>query len=158
MLILAMVLLAAGLLATVAVTACLANLWTSDAAGNGLAQVYTLAFMAVQWVLLSSATAASVWAGWLPGWAKLGLLVLVPAAAAGAVGGLAGMAGRGRPRWPVVPLAAAPAALVAVGVQAAWSAPGAVLGGAGLLQGLLAALAAAALAPWATALRRARGR
>ena len=86
MLILSVVLLSACLLATVVVTACLANLWTSDPAGNGLAQVYTLAFMAVLWALLAAAQVACVRTGWLPAWGWGALLVLVPGSAAGAVG------------------------------------------------------------------------
>lgn len=152
MLILAVVLLAAGVLATGVVTACLANLWTSDAAGNGLAQVYTLAFMAALWVLLAAAEVAAVLAGWLPVWGWACLLGLVPASAAGAVGGFALLVRRTRPRWPTIPLAVAPAALIAAGVQAACSTPGAVLGGEVLLAAMLGTAAAAALAPWPAAM------
>jgi len=145
------------LLLWAALIATFLNLHSSDAAGNGLAQVYAVFNIAALWAVLLVLVIIAMTRAGGPGWMKVAALLLCAASCAAAIGALQLATARGGDdlKWPMVVPFVAPPLLIAYALwavvpsvqQAAPATAVALVVGIPLL--LLS------LAPWPSAIERA---
>ena len=137
------VLIAAALLAWAALMLNLANLKSSDPAGNGLAQAFAVGIAFVLWALLALAMAVVGLGVGVPGWVLGAALLLLPLSGAAALAGFSIVTARGEDAraWLGIVLVAAPPVILA---YAGWA----------MLPSLHAHVAAPFVAPaaWTTVL------
>jgi hypothetical protein len=108
------------LLLWAALAATVFNLHSSDAAGNGLAQVYAVVNTFALWLALLVLTIVAVARGGGAGWMKAGAMILCVASCAACIGALQLLTARGDAavKWPVIVPLLAPPLLIAYGAWA----------------------------------------
>jgi len=114
MMVVGAIVLALSVLVWLALLLMLAELNTSDAAGNGMTQGFAGVAVIALWVLMALLLVLSAFAGRMPAVAQMGALLLLPASGAAAFAAIevaARMPGAGRP-WPLIVPAFAPAIII----------------------------------------------
>jgi hypothetical protein len=157
---LALVPVALATLLWLALTATLLNLHSSDAAGNGLAQVYAVVNIVALWALLLICVIIAMAGEGGPGWMKAGaaLLTLLSGAAAIAAFTLLTSRGHDAVRWVVIVPIVIPPLLIAYALWAFIPALRGALPVTGMALALGLPVIALTLAPWVPLIARMNGK
>ena len=87
----------------------LATINSSDAAGNGLSQAYSVFISIGLWILLAIVLTLAGVRGRMVAWVPIAAIVLVPASCAAAIGSMTLLTNPANSRWPIMVPVLAPA-------------------------------------------------